>query len=479
MLSALCGRSLHRLWSRRWLAVVLLSSSVLTSASAQTIDALVNFNGSNGANPAGALVQGLDGNFYGVTLMGGATNAGTIFRVTPAGVLTTLVSFRSDAKDKEPYAGLLLGADGSFYGTTSNYNASGGCGNAFKMTSDGVVTVLVEFGGSKGCIPLVPFIQGPGGKLFGGTGLGDPNGNGNLFSLTTAGSFRNFLNFSFTNGSGPIQLLYASDGNIYGLTTEGGTGGCLFRCGTVFRLTPGGLTKLVDFLEHNGEFPIALLQALDGNFYGATMLGGLANCNDSPGCGTLFAGTLQGHFRTLANLDDPIGDGVTALLQASDGNLYGATAFGGSSTNCSIGCGAIFQSTLQGQLTRQASFDSGDANFGQWRVTLTQGTDGSFYGTTYYGGSSNMGSVFKLDLGLPAFVIASPSFASIGSQLNILGTNLLGTSAVSFNGAPATFTVVSATQIIATVPSGASSGQISVTTPTGVLKSNSNFRVIP
>lgn len=455
--------------------LIFLGSSLV---SAQVLTTLVNLDGTNGANPTGTLVQGLDGNFYGVSLFGGPGNGGTIFRVTSSGALTTLVSYSSTAQDQSPYAGLLLGTDGNFYGTTSNYSRSG-CGDAFQVTPLGVLTVLASFGGSSGCTPLVPLIQAPSGILYGGTGLGDPNGNGNLFRLTTAGSLTDLVNFKFSNGSGPIRLLYASDGNIYGVTTEGGSGGCLFACGTVFRFNSTGLTTLVSFTGYNGSFPIALFQALDGKLYGAAMTGGPLTCPDSPGCGTIFAGNLRGHFKTLARLQSPVADAPTSLLQASDGNLYGGAAFGGSSTSCAIGCGTIFKSTVLGQVSNVLSFPSGDSSFGQYMVTLTQGTDGNFYGTTYYGGSSNDGTIFKLDLGLPPFVIASPGFGKTGSAVNILGSNLSGTTGVTFNGTTANFTVVSATQIMVTVPSGAVSGQLTVTTPSGILKSNMNFVVLP
>ena len=445
----------------------------------QVLTTLVNFNGTNGSYPTGALVQGLDGNLYGVTQLGGSGGGGTIFRVTPSGVLSTLVNYSSSARDRNPYAGLLLAADGNFYGTTSNYDAATGCGNAFQLTAQGILTVLAEFKGSGVCVPIVPLIQAPGGTLYGGSGLGDPNGNGNLFSLTTGGTLTNLVNFNYVNGSGPFRLLYASDRNIYGITTEGGTGSCLFAGGTVFRFTSNGITSLVSFTGYNGAFPIALLQALDGKFYGATMTGGPMNCPDSPGCGALFSGTLQGHFRTIAKLQTAVADAPTSLIQASDGNLYGGAAFGGSAKACSIGCGTIFKSTLQGQAINVVSFPSGDPSYGQYMVTLTQATDGSFYGTTFYAGSSNQGTIFQLDLGLPPFVIASPAFGKANSTVNLLGSNLSGTTAVSFNGIPATYTVVSATQISVVVPSGATSGQVSVTTPAGLLNSNTNFLVLP
>lgn len=114
-----------------------------------------------------------------------------------------------------------------------------------------------------------------------------------------------------------------------------------------------------------------------------------------------------------------------------------------------------------------------------------QGTDGSFYGTTWRGGTStncvgDCGAIFSISTGLGPFVAATPNFGKAGYTINILGNDLTGATGVSFNGTPATtFTVVSATLIKATVPAGATSGSIQVTTPGGTLSSNLTFQILP
>jgi uncharacterized repeat protein (TIGR03803 family) len=165
-----------------------------------------------------------------------------------------------------------------------------------------------------------------------------------------------------------------------------------------------------------------------------------------------------------------------ALVQATDGSFYGTTGGGGSS-RCNAGCGAVFKITSRGKLTPLHRFVEMDGSnpYG----SLIQGTDGSFYGTTYTGGSSNSGTVFNLSLGLGSFVRTQTTSGKVGATVIILGTNLTGSTSVTFNGTAAVFTVVSSSEITATVPSGATSGVVSVTTPGGVLNSNQAFQVKP
>jgi len=161
------------------------------------------------------------------------------------------------------------------------------------------------------------------------------------------------------------------------------------------------------------------------------------------------------------------------LIQATDGSLYGATAFGGAQ-----GDGAIFKVTTGGTLTTLYSFCSRAKcpDGVNPQAALVQGTDGNFYGTTSAGGIYN-GTIFKLSVGLGPFVESLPGSGKVGAVVKILGTKLKGTTAVSFNGTAATFTVVSNTEITTTVPAGATTGFVTVTTPSGKLKSNKKFRV--
>jgi uncharacterized repeat protein (TIGR03803 family) len=169
------------------------------------------------------------------------------------------------------------------------------------------------------------------------------------------------------------------------------------------------------------------------------------------------------------------------LVRGTDGNFYGTSSEGGSGAYAggTLG-GTVFQITPEGAFTLLYSFcsqsnctDGTNPNAG-----LVQATDGNFYGTTYEGGTDEpAGTVFKLATGLHHFVETLPSSGAEGRSVTILGTNLTGATAVTFNGISAVFTVVSATEITTTVPSGATSGTVEVVVPAGTLKSNASFIV--
>jgi uncharacterized repeat protein (TIGR03803 family) len=275
------------------------------------------------------------------------------------------------------------------------------------------------------------------------------------------------------------------DGNFYGTTAEGGINN---GYGTVFKITPTGVyTRLHSFCSKPGctdgwEPDGGVLLATDGNFYGTTILGGA----NGGSYGTLYKMTPNGQLTVLhsfcasANCDDgeqPDG----GLIQGTDGNLYGTTSRGGTGNE-----GTIFQLSAHGVLTTLYSFCSqlGCSDGGIPEAGLIQGTDGNFYGTTTYGGggagcSGGCGTVFKINLGLAPFISLVRSSGNIGQPDGILGQGFTGTSSVSFNGTPASFTVVSDTFIKATVPAGATTGFVTVATPNGTLTSNVPFRVLP
>ena len=280
----------------------------------------------------------------------------------------------------------------------------------------------------------------------------------------------------------PNGLIQASDGNFYGTTLEGGNlnGICGSGCGTIFKITPSGKFAVLysfcalTFCTDGAQPRPGLVQATDGNFYGTTLIGG-AN-----GPGTVFRLTPNGVFTTLysfcsqPNCTDGAQPG--GLMQATDGNFYGTTADGGSTTAChdTGGCGTVFRITPQRSLTTLHSFDATD---GALPVGVpTQSTSGTFYGTTN-GGFFNEGTVFSLGVGLGPFVEALPSTSEEGCTVKILGTDLTGASSVTFNDTPAAFRVASPTLIVTTVPSGATTGPVKVTTPERILVSNVAFRV--
>jgi len=209
---------------------------------------LVAFNGTNGAYPQGTLVQAKDGDFYGITTYGGAhkgetypgnSGYGTIFKITTNGALTTLVSFNS-TNGAHPFAGLIEGRDGNFFGTT-RWGGAHGKGTVFRMTPDGALTTLFSFDGTNGAWPVASLFQGSDGNFFGTTETGGIGyngtpayGNGTIFQISPNGTLTTLMFFNGTNGANPHgALVQGRDGNFYGTTTHGGANGA----GTVFRFS--------------------------------------------------------------------------------------------------------------------------------------------------------------------------------------------------------------------------------------------------
>jgi uncharacterized repeat protein (TIGR03803 family) len=199
------------------------------------------------------------------------------------------------------------------------------------------------------------------------------------------------------------------------------------------------------------------------------------------GCVTIFRVTAAGVFTLLQQLDGTDGYVPSGLIQATDLNLYGTTVMGGSSPYCGYpfdtGCGTVFKITADDKLITLHNFctqlSCTDGMSPQ--AALLQATNGNLYGTT----SSTVSTIFRLSGGAAPFVAFVQSAGRVGQSGGILGQGFTGTTSVFLNGTAATFTVVSDTYIQATVPVGASSGYVTVTTPSGTLTSNVPFHVIP
>jgi uncharacterized repeat protein (TIGR03803 family) len=284
---------------------------------------LFNFDVTSGGGPEGGLIEASPGTFYGTT-------SDTAFKFTSDGTHTTLARFFPGATAQ---AGLLLGSDGNLYGTTY-FGGPSQAGNIFKLTPAGILTNLRDFNGANGGGPnFGGLIQASDGNIYGTTEGGGSAGYGTIFKLTPDGSLTTLINFNKMNGANPAGIMQSSDGNFYGTTKAGGPS----NDGTIFQMTPDGvLTTLINFDSNNGQEPYAgLIQGSDGDFYGTTILGGLANK------GTVFQlvhGTgSQFILNTLVNFDSTNGANPQGgLVQGRDGYFYGTTTAGGSSNEGTV-----------------------------------------------------------------------------------------------------------------------------------------------
>jgi uncharacterized repeat protein (TIGR03803 family) len=356
---------------------------------AQTYQVLAAFT-TEGANPQAGVIE-VAGAYYGTTVNGGNSGKGTIFRIDAGtGTFTTLHHFSGTVGDGAyPYAALILASDGNLYGTTSS--AYGGSGTIFRIAPDGSgFTTLHVFQMSDGAVPKGPLILASDGNLYGTTHEGGAHNSGTIFKMDTAGAqWTTLYQFAGTDGSHPLcGLLQAADGNLYGTTTGGGASGM----GTIFRIDTDGtlLTTLYDFAGSDGDGPAgALVQDAGGMLYGTTGGGG------SDAQGTIFRVDTGGTTLTTLYSFTGLGDGwlpAGDVLLGGDGNLYGATQYGGSGSR-----GTVFRIATSGSgFETLHSFTGPDGAYPRAAVIIAD--DGMLYGTTDDTGNLpvQFGTVFRL-----------------------------------------------------------------------------------
>jgi uncharacterized repeat protein (TIGR03803 family) len=361
--------------------------------------------GTDGTQPAAALVEGSDGALYGTTQYGGADGSGTLFSLNKDGsIYNQLRSFRRVGPDSQgTYAGLVQGPDGAFYGTTYR-GGTNGSGTVFKLNGDGSSYRIVQsFDGGQGASPYGGLLVGSDGILYGTASGGGPEGGGTVFKLSTDGTGYSLLHgFSYVGGEGnfPVTaLIEGSDGALYGTTLGGGTN----NAGTVFKLGKdgGSYGVLYSFLGTNGDGQgpnCVLLEATNGALYGTTWLGGSNNA------GTVFRLERDGTgYAVLHRFRITPGDGLNpfaGLVQGSDGALYGTTESGGTNG----GAGTVFKLNPDGSGYRVIHSFNG-RNGRSPEASLTEGWDGALYGTTSGGGSNNLGTVFRLNKDGTAYTV--------------------------------------------------------------------------
>jgi len=391
----------------------------------------------NGNGPASGFVEANDGFLYGLTIFGGKQNDGVLFRISKTGTgFKVLHNFCSSTNcaDGDIPNGLLLGQDGNLYGTTQNGGSSvspcpsSGCGTIFRFEpASGAFTVLHR--------------------------------------LTDA-----------ADGLQPSGMIQATNGNFYGVTDglPRVTGG--FN-EDIFQFTPAGEFTVL-FKSPIRDTPISgLTQGANGNLYGAfeNIPAGEINFFEISTEGTGFVAFAP--FTSLAGMLS-----VPSLFLASDGNLWD-TNFEDSTAPL----GSVFLIDPQnGAVLQTFAFDGANGNSPE--VGVIQAADGTFVGTTAFGGTISGGSnefadgtVWALDAGLPApapvIILLNSTSGSVGSTVLINGQNFIGTTAVSFNGVSASFQVLNAQFVSATVPAGATTGPIEVTNLGGTATSTQSFDV--
>ena len=408
-------RPLSRVLAACLLAAFLPTVRAQTPTTSITLKTLHTFQGSgDGSSPFGGLIAPGDGYFYGTTSAGGAlgSNGGSVFRLAADGTVLILGSFPVGA----PYSTLAVGLDGFFYGTGST-GGQGDHGFVFRTSPGGTTQTVGNFNGTTtGLTPYAGLVLGSDGSFYGTTTDGGANDShdGVVFRLAPQGALTilHTFNADHSEGATPYGVLVQGlDGDYYGTTfTDGPKGN-----GTVFRVAGLGVFSTVYAFTggaDGGNPHAGLLLGSDGNFYGTTISGGSALS------GTVFRLTPQGVLTTLHTFDPAQGDGIrpaAPLIDGGDGFLYGSTQAGGTGKS-----GTIFAVSTAGDFQTVYNF-TGGADGAEPSGPLAPGGSGIFYGTTSTGGGMNNqgnGTVFRLNLRTPPDVPGSLAFSTPGAAVS-------------------------------------------------------------
>jgi uncharacterized repeat protein (TIGR03803 family) len=462
------------------LAVVVIFAGAAVPAHAQTPTTMHSFlDGSfDACEPEDNIVQGRDGNMYGIGVSCG-TASGAVYKISPAGVESVLFNFPSGWSSC--FSGLTIGSDGNFYGTC--FTTPSGNGSIFQLTPAGVFTDKHDFTGTNGDTePEYAPIQATDGNFYGVTG-DYPFTCGNVYKLTSAGVYTSLHTFSGSDCGPASSLFQASDGNLYGTlyacAINSGIGnGCVYKISTA-----GVFKEIFGFSSSTGEQPCTgVIQAKNGNLYGATQSGAANNF------GSIYKLTTAGVFTDLhdfnnstdASCGDNIGRTNVNLTQVTDGAFYGVNGINGTS-----GEGSIYKLTSTNVFT-DFLFPNPPVDGGSPLATLLQNTNGLLYGTTPSGGPAScnpcLGVFFSVATGDAAFVNLEPTqkTALVGAKVGMFGQGFSSATAVKFGGVASTkVTLSGTTYLTATVPVGALTGAVTVTTGSTTLTSAQTFKVKP
>jgi uncharacterized repeat protein (TIGR03803 family) len=435
-------------------ALIVISSS---TASSQTFESFSPIGPSPNAGryPSAGVILASDGNFYGTTYEGGEFGVGAIFRMTPAGDITLIHSF-DDANGSHPYAELIEwrvadGGDGNLYGTTNDQATSAsGVGTVFTVTKQGtgftVLHSLPLIDPIQGCFPegagiLAPLVRGANG-LYGVVASGGcTNSNAAFFRISPLTGPNRFSIIGHIPDTGTTSGLTRGTDDLFYGTTEG-TAGLGF--GVIYRIGESGgngqvlkvLTRQ-DGYAHTGEM---IQPKSELKFYGTARAGGEYSCNPPASCDAAFEGGTVFQFvpgadeanSTYTRIysfaeNDPAGsEPYTGLVKGNDGLLYGTTIrTGANRTSVGADQGAIFSvSPTTFGVNPLYTFGNDPSGAGSPRGPLVELSPGAFIGTTYHGGFSGFGVVFRFTLAnaTTTALTAAPNATVFGQQVTLTAT---------------------------------------------------------
>ena len=397
----------------------LIIVGAVSAAHAQTLTTLFAFNGTDGAEPFQSNLLDIGGTLYGTTGIGGAYNAGTIFKLDNTGKETVIYSFTGGTDGSLPSSGLTL-SKGNVYGTTFNggdlscvlLGSTPGCGVVYKLTPAGKFSVVYTFTGSTDGAWPQGVIPDSSGNLYGpayyGGNLSCPYtgiGCGVIFKIDTTGKETPIYTFQDGTDGGVPNGFITMDGagNIYGAAIDGGTltdcGGA--GCGVIFKVTPAGKeTALYSFTggTDGGGPNGSLLMDRQGYLYGTAYLGGDLQCTSIPntaGCGVVFKISPTGHESVLHAFNGTDGAGPSyGLLAGSAGTAYGTTIYGGADN-----FGVVFELTSKGEKVLYSFTGGTDGAYPQSGLIVDK--SGNMFSNTVFGGNlscnspNGCGTVFK------------------------------------------------------------------------------------
>jgi len=397
---------------KRTIGLLFLALGVCLSqgANAQAFKVLHAFTGTDGSNPEARMVQGADGNVYGTAAFGGLPNGcpdlfgcGVIFKIDAAGSFTVL--HKMTPSEGGQLRGLVQATDGFLYGIAERYGIgsqtgcgfANSCGTLFRIDGAGNFTKLHDFGTTDAPNPTGGLLIGSDGLLYGTTvtSIYRADTSGNVTTLHT------FTSQEGNNLNGP--LVEDDQGNFYGAAREGGLNGCFLTpdpdqtCGTVFKMDAAGDVTVLHQFGTSAEFKPAgeLVRGGDGFLYGTTAGGVFTSFG-----GTAFKIDTAGNYQAI-HLFNTAGYGPegmhpeSGLLAASSGALYGANTVDGLPIFSGDVEGALYRMNTNGVVTVLHTFTGADGATPY--AGLVEGSDGNLYGTTFFGGASNKGTIFRLN----------------------------------------------------------------------------------